>query len=153
MRKLTVIRFKPAVEGQQGELIKKSTTKPEWGSMLVMETILTINNGIINPRKRVAAIRAKLVELDALNLKEGDDFNKKLAELGGKEHRIVYTEATAPQYEGQKAKVNPKTSEVIKDIHGAPIYLSASVQLASVEDDMIPTGVAVSQESGAANLA
>lgn len=147
MRKLIVIPF------LTGEAIRDSKTSEGWATMLVMEESITINNGILNHRKRVGAIRDKKEDLLALALKVGDDFNKKLAEYGGKESRVVYTETLEPQYEGHQPKINPKTKEVIKNAAGQPIYLSANVMEASVEDQLQEAVKSVPVATGAANIA
>lgn len=143
MRKLIVIPFKT------GEAMLDSKTSEGWATMLVMEESITINNGILNHRKRVGAIRDKKENLLALGLKAGDDLNAKL----GTESRVIYVETLEPQYEGQQPKVNPKTKEVVKDSNGAPIYLSAKVGDASIEDQLIGNAKAVAVQSGAASIA
>lgn len=146
MRQLIVIPFK------DGSLLKAGK-KEGWASILVVETILTMNNGIINPRKRVGAIRGKKEDLEALQLKSGDDFNKKMEQLGGKECRVIYTETSEPQYEGHQPKVNPRTKEVVKDAHGNPIYLSAEVGDATLPDQLVGNAKAVIATSGAEKIA
>lgn len=148
MRKLIVITFK-GEDGAKGPLMKDSTTSEGWATMLVMEESITINNGILNHRKRVGAIRDKKENLLALGLKEGDDLNAVL----GKEHRITYFETVEPQYEGQQPKVNPRNQEVIKNSAGQPIYLSAKVTEAGVEDQLIGNAKAAVVASGAEKIA
>lgn len=147
MRKLILIPFK------SGELMRDSKTSEGWATMLVVEESITINNGILNHRKRVGAIRDKKENLTALALKAGDDLNAKLAEFGGKESRVVYIETTEPQYDKHQPKINPKTKEVIKTAAGQPVYLSAKVMDASNEDQLVSAAPAVVAKSGAEKIA
>lgn len=134
--------------------MRDSKTSEGWATMLVVEESITINNGILNHRKRVGAIRDKKENLTALGLKAGDDLNAKLAEFGGKESRVVYIETTEPQYEGHKAKINPKTKEVIKNAAGQPIFLSAKVMDAKEQDQLVEAAKVVAPvKSGAASIA
>lgn len=128
-QKLIVIKSKNA-DGSTS-VVKKSTRKPGWGSVAVMLTILTISNGIINSKKRIGFVRAQLPQLDLLALQEGQDFNARMLELGGKAHKIVVKETTVPQYEGHKAKINPTTKAVMKALDGSPIFYATEV----VEDN------------------
>lgn len=143
MTKLIVIPFK------SGQLMKDSTKSEGWATMLVMEESITINNGILNHRKRVAAIRDKKENLEKLGLKAGDDFNALL----GKNCRVAYIETTEPQYEGHQPKVNPRTKEVIKDAAGKPIYLSAKVVEPEVKDQLVESAKSAVTASGAEKIA
>jgi len=119
-------------------IIRPSTTKPEWGSVMVKSTSFTMTNGIINERSRAAYFRAPLVLLNKLNLKEGAD----LSALLGTELRIARKETNIPQYEGHRQKMNPQTKENIF-VGGQPVFLQDSVEAANVADQLITADAGV----------
>jgi hypothetical protein len=121
MKTLTVIAFK------DGAVIRKSTKKAGWASVMVMETSLTITNGIIDQKKRLGFLRAKEELINALAPKQGEDLNHKFLALGGKAMKVRVIESITPQFEGQRQKLNPTTKAVIKDLNGNPIYFSTEV--------------------------
>lgn len=130
MQKLIVTKFK------DGQLIRKSTKKEGWGTMMVIETKFKFNNGIPNEIKRVAFLRGEIAKLQAFGLKEGDDLNATLSSLGHCGVKIVRKESTTPFFEGQQPKINPQNKAVVKDSAGNPIYLQDSiVDNTSAEED------------------
>lgn len=131
MKKLEVISFNGTDGKPNGVFIKQSTKNPEWATVLVMTSAITMSNGVINNNKRIASIRAKKVELDALGLTLGCDFNEKLTKLGAKAMQIAVKETVAPQYEGHQPKINPTTKAVITAVAGGSIYYNTVL----VEDD------------------
>lgn len=134
MSKLIVIGAKDA-QGQPTIAIKQSTTKPEWGSVLVMEESYSVTNGLLVANKRIAAYRAKMSTLNALDIKLGDDFNAKLAGLGVKPMKIFVKESLAKQYEGHTPKINPSTQAVITTDVGQPIYYNTVVDFVETGKD------------------
>lgn len=137
MQKLIVTKFK------DGQLIRKSTKKEGWGTMMIIETKFKFNNGIPNEIKRVAFLRGEISKLvKDFGLKEGDDLNAKLASLGHCGVKIVRKESTTPFFVGQQPKINPQNKEVVKDTAGNPIYLQDSiVDNTSAEEDELLAGV------------
>lgn len=94
-------------------IITPSTKSPEWGTIRLECTALEATNGMLNSRKRVAFLRAKIEDLESLALKDNMVFP-----LQG---RIVVKESTTPFYDGQAPKINPSTGEILNS-GGAPIY-------------------------------
>lgn len=120
------------------DLIRVSTTKPEWGSVMVKQTTFVMSNGIVNERSRAAYFRAPLDLLNKLGLKEGAD----LSALLGSDVRISRKETTEAQYDGHRQKMNPKTNENIF-VGGQPIYLQDYVTAANVGDQLISADASV----------
>jgi hypothetical protein len=85
-------------------VITPRKNKPEYGVIRVDQTINSMENGYVNIQKRVAWLGGKITDLQTLGLKEGST-------LPGK---IVRKESFSPFYEGQDAKINPTTGEVVK---------------------------------------
>ena len=112
MNKLIVALFK------DGSLIRKSTKKEGWGTVMVIGETITFNSGIMNVSKRIGFLRAPIEQLEALGLTEGQDINTKLSSLGADGVKIVRKESLEPFFEGQEPKKNPTSGEVIKDAAG-----------------------------------
>lgn len=98
------------VTAKDGKVVIPSTNKPDYGYIRVETTQTSMENGFVSTKKASALIRGKVEELKALNFKEGQS-------LSGK---IFHKESTE-SYDGQEAKINPKTGEVITH-NGMPIY-------------------------------
>lgn len=122
MSKLQIIPFKDANGVALPNAVKASTRKPEWGSVLVMTTTVSIKDGLINESKRVAAFRAKLTTFATLGLAIGGDFNESLKAIGAKPMTIAVKESLTPQFEGHTPKINPSTNEVVKNAAGQPVF-------------------------------
>ena len=137
MSNLKIGKFK------DGSVIKQSASKPEWASVMVVGETVGFNNGIMNTSRRIAFLRGRKAELEALGLHEGTDLNAKLASLGADTVKIVRKESLTPAYEGQQPKINPTTQEVIKDASGNPIYMQdVLVNTASGETDELISATA-----------
>jgi hypothetical protein len=137
MNKLEVIKFK------DGSVIRKSTKKEGWGTVMVAQRSYGFNNGVLNETVRIGFMRAPLAQLEGLVLVAGQDLNAKLSSLGHGGANIVRKESTTPFFEGQTPKINPKTKEVIKDIAGNPIYMQDTLcDLAKGEKDELISSVA-----------
>lgn len=132
--KLEVIASKDA-QGNATLAVKPSTNKPEWGSVLVMETAHSVVNGLIVQSKRIAAYRAKLTTFEAMNITLGCDFNEKLKALGIKPMRIFVKESLTPQFEGHEPKKNPSTNQTVTTDAGQPIYYNTVVDYAEAGKD------------------
>lgn len=97
---------------ETGAIITPSTKNLEWGTFRVDSENISMENGILNLSKRSAFIRGKIEQLNQLGLKAGQS-------LPGK---IVKRESFEPFYEGQPAKINPTTNEVVLT-NGRPTYI------------------------------
>lgn len=134
MRKLTVGTMKDA--SGNAVVIKKSSSNPAWGSVMVIETKKVLVKGAKFETKRVGFYRDKLVNLNALGLTEGCDLQPILAKEFGSdytEQRVVVCETTTPQYVGHSPKINPDTKETIL-VNGAPVYYQAYLDNVDVAD-------------------
>lgn len=137
MNKLEVIKFK------DGSVIRKSTKKEGWGTIMVAQRSYGFNNGILNETTRIGFMRAPLPQLEALGLSAGQDLNAKLGSLGHGGAKIVRKESVTAFFEGQQPKINPKTKEVIKDAAGNPIFMQDTlVDIAKGEEDVLVSSVA-----------
>lgn len=56
-------------------VITPSIKTPTWGSVMVEQVSISLNNGVINKTAINGFLRAPLTTLQALGLKEGMDFN------------------------------------------------------------------------------
>lgn len=117
-----LIRVKPASEGGN----------PEWGSVALESFSLVTKNGVMTKRHRFAYFRGPIEVLQELDLKEGDNINKKLTELGMDNLKIIQVERTEPMYEGHQQKQVPLNSTVnpgekIFTVDGEPIYMRFEV--------------------------
>ena len=129
---------------KDGSLLKLSAKK-DYATAMVIEDKVSVNSGgFLNTSKRVAFLRGKTPELEALGLTDGCDINAKLKAIGGSSVKIVRRESTAPQFEGQNPKINPQTEAVITDDAGNPIYMQDVLVSAGSDegDSLISTGVA-----------
>lgn len=106
---------------------------PEYGTIRVDSRTVSMEGGFANVSNRTAFIRGKVKDLEALGFKEGDN-------LPGK---IQKQESTTPFYEGQEAKINPSTAEVMKDAQGNDLYLN----YVYTEDMNAPVDVLIGAEA------
>jgi len=105
-------------------LIRLNDNKPEFGSlMLVTPNVISIENGFMNKRNKVAFITGRVDDLKevikAYGLKEGSDYSVKFGA-----HKIVTIEkleSQVPENQGFREKVNPQTGEVLTK-NGEDIY-------------------------------
>ena len=118
-------------------IITINGNNPEWGFIMLRSTFMSITpNGFRNEEKRVGRYMARIEDLvkdvENFNLKEGDDFGRKVFPV-----KLVVKEQTEPFYEGQEPKINPSTDEVITH-NGQEIYRNTFVQpLDSAEPDAL----------------
>jgi hypothetical protein len=131
-------------------VITPSTTNTEYGVVRLEATAFEATNGMLNSRKRVAFLRAKIEDLATLNLKADTTFP-----LAGK---IVVKESIEAFYEGQTPKINPSTSEVL--MKGSnPIYritefttdINAVDIFVAHDKDSVDETTSVASENEAAN--
>jgi|SRR6218665_128671 len=133
MKKLIVSKFK------DGTIVRPSATKPGFATIMVIETSARMSNGFLNNSKRVAFVRGKKEDLEALAVKEGDNLNTIFANKQYPLVKIIRQESTTPWFEGQQAKINPQTKVAIL-YNGAPVFMQ-DVVVADVEahqDDLLP---------------
>ena len=108
---LVVSKFK------DGSIVRPSENDHEIGSIQIKDTSIKLGvNGFISKNNRSAFLRGNIKDLQALNLKDGQDLS---SIFGNK--RMVVKESTTPFYPGQNPKIHPKTSELIK-FKGECIY-------------------------------
>lgn len=108
---LVVSKFK------DGSIVRPSENDHEIGSIQIKDTSIKLGvNGFISKNNRSAFLRGNIKDLQALNLKDGQDLS---SIFGNK--RMVVKESTTPFYPGQNPKIHPKTSELIKS-KGECIY-------------------------------
>lgn len=101
---LIIAKFK------DGSIVRPSETNPEIGSIQVKDTSIKLGvNGFVQKNNRSAFIRGNIKDLNALNLKDGQDLS---SVFGNK--KMIVKESTTPFYPGQNPKINPQTSELIK---------------------------------------
>ena len=95
-----------------GNVITISEKNPEFGTIRLDAEQNVFSDGFFSVQKRTAFVRGRLVDLESLNLKDGQV-------LAG---QIVRKESFEPFYEGQTPKINPTTNEVVLT-DGRPTYL------------------------------
>jgi hypothetical protein len=128
--KLTVAKWNQKEDSTYSEdgLIRINTDKPEYGSLMLVAVVTSINNGFINKRNKVGFISGEVTQLEEIiteyNLKEGGDYSELVSP-----HKIVTLEKVESEVpedknggkSGYKEKINPSTDEILsKD--GEPIY-------------------------------
>lgn len=96
-------------------LIRVNPNKREYGSLMLITVMSAITNGFLNTKNKVGFIVGRVADLEKMiktfNLKEGDDFSKKVAP-----HRIVTLEKLESELDdtrGWKEKMNPSTGEIL----------------------------------------
>jgi len=97
-------------------LIRINSNKPEFGSLMLMSTVVTLSNGFLNKRNKVGFIVGSIEDLEATiaeyKLREGSDYSVAVAP-----HRIVTLEKLESELGeelGYREKINPTTGEVLK---------------------------------------
>ena len=128
--KFNVIKWKekPDTEYSEDGLVRKNTSKPEYGSMMLTSSEVTITRGFANTRKKIGFVSGTIEELAEIitkhNLVEGSDFSALVAP-----HRIVVIEKVQSELNGElgySEKMNPKTGQILsKD--GEVIYRKTEV--------------------------
>ena len=103
---------KVAKHPETGNVITISEKNPEFGTIRLDAEQNVFSDGFFSVQKRTAFVRGRLVDLESLNLKDGQV-------LAG---QIVRKESFEPFYEGQTPKINPTTNEVVLT-DGRPTYL------------------------------
>lgn len=99
-----------------GSVVRRSVSNPEFGSIQVKDESVKLVNGFIQKSNTSAFIRGKYDDLKALNLKAGQNISES---LGNK--KIIVKESLTPFYEGQQQKVNPSNGAICTS-NGQPIY-------------------------------
>lgn len=99
-----------------GQVLRTSDTDPNISSLMVKDDSVQLQNGFVMKNNRPAFIRGNTEALKALKFKVGDDISTVFGP-----QRMVTKESTKSFYPGQKAKINPKTGEIITS-GGQPIY-------------------------------
>ena len=96
-------------------LIRLNTNKPEYGSIMLVATVISIVGTYMNKRNRIAFVTSKVDDLQDLieeyHLIAGSDFSAEVAP-----HRIVVLELLESEVGdelGYSEKVNPSTGEVL----------------------------------------
>ena len=112
-------------------IIMKSTTNPDNASIMLRSEILNANDqGFLQKEVRIGLFKGKTSDLEALGLKEGQDFSSVIPV------KLVVKESHDPFYAGQEPKINPTTKEVVTS-SGAPVYRQTIVvALDSPETDV-----------------
>lgn len=126
-------------------LIRLNPNKPEFGSLMLINSSITIANGFANKRNKVGFVVGEIETLEdmieSFGLREGSDFSVAVAP-----HRIVTLEKVAsdvPDNQGYREKINPSTDNVLtKD--GEPIYWKTEVvpEGSDITDTLIQHDVA-----------
>jgi hypothetical protein len=96
-------------------LIRINSNKPDFGSLMLMSTVVTLSNGFLNKRNKVGFIVGSIEDLEATiaeyKLREGTDYSVAVAP-----HRIVTLEKLESELGeelGYREKINPTTGEVL----------------------------------------
>jgi len=95
-----------------GQVFTESSKNPGWGVIRVDSNQVVMSNGIMDIQKRTAFVRMKTEIFKALDFKAGQIMPGKIRRM----------ESFAPFYEGQPAKINPTTKELVLT-NGQPTYL------------------------------
>lgn len=139
-------------------LIRLNKNKPEFGSLMLISSAVTITNGFANTRNKVGFVTGEVEGLKQMikehGLVEGADFSEKVGP-----HRIVTLEKVQSDMLttdlGYREKINPSTGEVLTK-NGEIIFWKTEVvaegsdlQDTYVQHDREPVDEAVSEFSGA----
>jgi hypothetical protein len=131
---------------QDGTIIRDSKKEGRSIVMLAQESYNNIGGALVKASRR--AIFNLPTELaHELKLSDGCDFNAKLKGFGLKAVEIIRKESTTPFYDGQEAKINPTTDEVVKTSAGEPIYMDDNAYDVGTEVDELVKSAG--QEAGA----
>lgn len=104
-------------------VIAVNPNNTDFGSIMLSQTAFSVNDsGFMNQERRVSFISGEVAKLeafvDAYKLAPGCDYSK----ATGTPWKLVIKEQTTPFFEGQTAKINPKTNEELCTEDGEPIY-------------------------------
>lgn len=103
-----------------GEVITKSTSKPDFGTIRVDSETKSFENGFINVSKRTAFLRGRLVDLESLGLTAGSKLPGQIVRQ--ESFNPFFTAGENGALETQKPKSNPTTKEIVlKD--GKAVYM------------------------------
>ena len=129
-----------------GAVVTPSTKNPAWGTFRVDTENVSMENGMFNKSKRSAFIRGKIEDLNSAGLTVGKV-------LPGK---IIKRERFEPFYEGQPAKINPSSGEIMLT-NGMETYIEfVYTQDANASDhwvDQAPASVNANAENALAEQA
>jgi hypothetical protein len=115
--KLSIAKWKAKAGNEltANGLIRVNPNKPEYGSLMLITVVSELSNSYLNTKNKVGFIVGRIADLESMikayDLKEGDDFSKKVAP-----HRIVTLEKLESDLEdtrGWKKKMNPSTGEIL----------------------------------------
>jgi len=113
--KVTRWKEKPDVEYVADGLVRINPNKPEYGSIMLMALVVTVNENFLNNRHRVAFVTGEVDDLKEMvqeyELVDGDDFNEKFGP-----HRIVVLEKVQSEIgeeKGYSEKKNPSTDQIL----------------------------------------
>ncbi len=95
---------------------------------MISEETFVVNGGIINRQSRNAFFRAELTTLNAMSLKDGQEFPI--------EGKLVHHEATTPFYPDQAPKKAGKDGGVLL-FNGMPIYRETVFTSDPAETDLL----------------
>jgi len=128
-----IIEKSKSVTTESNGIIGVNPKKPEFGSIQLATTTRSFG-GFMNKSRTVHFLSGRVEELkelvDEFSLSVGDDFSKKV-----QPSRLIVKESVTPFYDGQDAKINPTSGEVVT-FQGEDIYReTALVGATSLEMD------------------
>ena len=97
--------------------VDKQGIEQSYGRVLIQSSSLSLNDGFVSQKKRVAFIT---LDSDALKLLEGQIKAEMPYPMAGK---IIVKETLEPEFIGHTPKINPSTGETI-EVDGYPVYRS-----------------------------
>lgn len=152
MTNLIVTAFK------DGTVIRMSTKTPGWATIMVVTEELTVaKGGLLVKNSRNGFLKAEVAQIEALNPVAGADLNALFKARNIAPQKMVIVESLVPSYEGQQAKIHPKTNAPILSVNGEPIYYETAIIAASDPrgDTRIPSqkSVDIAAEAVAPNAA
>jgi len=125
---VTKWKHKPDTEYSEDGLIRLNTAKPEYGSLMLAASVVGIQNGFVNSRKRIGFVSGVVKDLEDMilryELEENSDFSALVSP-----HRIVVLEKVESEIGeefGYTEKVNPSTNQILSK-EGEPIYRKTEV--------------------------
>ena len=96
-------------------LIRINPNKTEFGSLMLMATVVSLSSGFLNKRNKVGFVVGSIEDLEAVigeyKLKEGTDYSVAVSP-----HKIVTLErleSETPENQGFREKINPTTGEIL----------------------------------------
>lgn len=119
-------------------LVRINPNKPEFGSLMIINSSMTVNSGFVNKRNKVGFVTGEITVLEDMveqfRLREGVDFSKAVGP-----HKIVtleILESDVPENQGYREKINPSTEDTLtKD--GEAIWWKTEV--VSESSDLVDT--------------